>query len=234
MEGDPYALDDEHGSGLEYLFGVIELDPAEDGGVAPRYRSFWAHDRAEEQRAFEDFVDFVMKRRAEFPDLHVYHYAPYEPSAVKRLMGQHHTREAEVDELLRAEVFVDLYAVVRSSVRIGTESYSLKQVEKLSRVRCQTTASRCSLEHGSSQVRCGLVPSSHLASHGTLERSASHLHTRVVGLATIRVQVCRGSAECRLIVAPVALRHRTSLRDRPQAQLRAPLSARAANRLRHA
>lgn len=26
MEGDPYALDDEHGSGLEYLFGVVELD----------------------------------------------------------------------------------------------------------------------------------------------------------------------------------------------------------------
>src|SRR5439155_23632414 len=67
----------------------------------------------------------------EFPDLHIYHYAPYEPSAVKRLMGQHHTRESEVDELLRAEVFFDLYAVVRSSVRIGTESYSLKQVEKL-------------------------------------------------------------------------------------------------------
>jgi uncharacterized protein len=46
-------------------------------------------------------------------------------------MGQHHTRESEVDELLRAEVFVDLYAIVRSSVRIGSESYSLKQVEKL-------------------------------------------------------------------------------------------------------
>ncbi len=127
MEGDPYALDDEHGSGLEYLFGVIELDA--DG--APHYRAFWAHSRAEEKTAFEDFVDYVMKRRAEHPDLHVYHYAPYEPSAMKRLMGEHHTRESEIDELLRGEVFVDLYAVVRSAVRIGSESYSLKQVEKL-------------------------------------------------------------------------------------------------------
>jgi uncharacterized protein len=127
MEGDPYALDDEHGSGLEYLFGVIELGAA----GTPEYRSFWAHTRGEEQRAFEGFVDFVMKRRAEHPDLHVYHYAPYEPSAMKRLMGAHHTREHEVDELLRGEVFVDLYAVVRAGVRIGTESYSLKQVEKL-------------------------------------------------------------------------------------------------------
>ena len=127
MEGDPYALDDEHGSGLEYLFGVVELDA--DG--APHYRSFWAHSRAEEKTAFEDFVDYVMKRRADYPDLHVYHYAPYEPSAMKRLMGEHHTRESEIDELLRGEVFVDLYAVVRSAVRIGSESYSLKQVEKL-------------------------------------------------------------------------------------------------------
>jgi hypothetical protein len=71
-----------------------------------------------------------MKRRADHPELHVYR-SPYEPSAMKRLMGAHHTREHEVDELLRGEVFVDLYAVVRAGVRIGTESYSLKQVEKL-------------------------------------------------------------------------------------------------------
>ena len=63
--------------------------------------------------------------------MHVYHYAPYEPSTMKRLMGMHGTREQEVDELLRGERFVDLYAVVRQGVRIGTESYSLKQVEKL-------------------------------------------------------------------------------------------------------
>ncbi len=73
----------------------------------------------------------MQERRAEHPDLHVYHYAPYETTAVKRLMGTHHTREAEVDEWLRAEVFVDLYAVVRAAVRIGAESYSLKQVEHL-------------------------------------------------------------------------------------------------------
>jgi predicted RecB family nuclease len=122
MEGDPYALD----GGLEYLFGVIELV---DG--APKYHAFWAHDRAAEKTAFEAFVDFVTDQRAKHPDMHIYHYAPYEPSAAKRLMGAHDTREREVDELLRAEVFVDLYAVVRRALRIGLESYSLKQVEKL-------------------------------------------------------------------------------------------------------
>ncbi len=63
--------------------------------------------------------------------MHVYHYAPHEPSAVRRLMGEHGTREQEVDDLLRHEVFVDLYAVVRHALRLGAESYSLKQVEKL-------------------------------------------------------------------------------------------------------
>src|SRR5262249_35097623 len=42
----------------------------------------------------------------------------------------HGTRETEVDVLLRGERFVDLYAVVHQGMRIGSESYSLKTVEK--------------------------------------------------------------------------------------------------------
>ena len=42
------------------------------------------------------------------PTMHVYHYAPYEPTALKRLMGRHGTREDEVDRLLRGGVLVDL------------------------------------------------------------------------------------------------------------------------------
>ena len=86
-------------------------------------------DRAEEKRAFEAFIDFVMERLERFPDLHVYHYAPYEPTALKRLMGLHATREDEIDHLLRDEVLVDLYAVVRQGLRISQPSYSIKKVE---------------------------------------------------------------------------------------------------------
>ena len=47
-------------------------------------------------------------------------------------MGKYATREAEVDDLLRHGVFVDLYAVVRQGfLVIGTPSYSLKDVEHL-------------------------------------------------------------------------------------------------------
>ena len=68
---------------------------------------------------------------ATYPDLHIYHFAPYEPAGLKRLMGRYATRENEVDNLLRAEIFVDLFAVVRHSIRASVESYSIKKLEPL-------------------------------------------------------------------------------------------------------
>ena len=53
----------------------------------------WALSRADEKAAFERFVDFVIARLEIHPDLHIYHYAPYEPAALKRLMGRYATRE---------------------------------------------------------------------------------------------------------------------------------------------
>jgi predicted RecB family nuclease len=105
LEGDPFV--GEHG--LEYLWGYLFGD--EDG--QPVYRSKWAFTRADEKRAFQSFVDFVMARWERFPSLHIYHYAPYEPAAMKRLMGRYATREDEIDRMLRARLFVDLFQVVR-------------------------------------------------------------------------------------------------------------------------
>jgi hypothetical protein len=95
------------------------------------YRHSWGLSRADEKRGFQDFVDFVMARWAEFPDMHIYHYAPYEPAALKRLMGRYATREEELDRMLRAKLFVDLYQVVRHGIRVGVESYSIKRLEPL-------------------------------------------------------------------------------------------------------
>ena len=72
-----------------------------------------------------------MARLARHPDLHIYHYAPYEPAALKRLMGRYATRENEIDHFLRTGVFVDLYAVVRGGIRASVESYSIKKLEPL-------------------------------------------------------------------------------------------------------
>ena len=50
-------------------------------------------------------------------------------TALKRLAGAHGTREEELDQLLRDEVFVDLFKVVREAMRISQPSYSIKKVE---------------------------------------------------------------------------------------------------------
>jgi uncharacterized protein len=111
--------------GLEYLWGYLFRD---EGGQAV-YRSEWAFARADEKCAFQRFVDFVMARWEKFPSLHIYHYAPYEPAAMKRLMGRYATREEEIDQMLRAQLFVDLFQVVRHALRASVESYSIKQLE---------------------------------------------------------------------------------------------------------
>jgi uncharacterized protein len=123
LEGHPFF---EPARGLEYLFGLLLLDAAD-----PRYEAFWAHDREGERRAFEALVDLVHARLARHPDLHVYHFSGSEPSTLKRLMAEHSTREAQVDDLLRRQVFVDLHAIVRRALRAGVASYSLKDVEAL-------------------------------------------------------------------------------------------------------
>ncbi|HEX5529273.1 MAG TPA: TM0106 family RecB-like putative nuclease, partial [Methylomirabilota bacterium] len=123
LEGHPFF---EPARGLEYLFGVLLLD-----GVEPRYQAFWAHDREGERRAFEALVDLVHTRLERHPGLHVYHFSGSEPSTLKRLMAEHSTREAQVDDLLRRRVFVDLHAIVRRALRAGVPSYSLKDAEAL-------------------------------------------------------------------------------------------------------
>src|SRR5690606_31091108 len=57
------------------------------------------------------------------------HYNHYEPTALKKLMGRYATRERELDALLRGEVFVDLYRVVKQGLRASVESYSIKKLE---------------------------------------------------------------------------------------------------------
>ncbi|HUK64806.1 MAG TPA: TM0106 family RecB-like putative nuclease [Dongiaceae bacterium] len=132
LEGDPYVDD----GGLEYLFGWVTLDRAPAGMLAldltpPEYRYRWALDRVAERVAFEQLIDDIMVHWAADPGMHVYHFGVYEPGAIKRLMGRHATREAEVDRLLRAGRFVDLHAIVRQSLRASVEEYSIKKLEPL-------------------------------------------------------------------------------------------------------
>jgi uncharacterized protein len=122
IEADPWMFDE----GLEYLLGVAWREP--DGSST--YHPIWGHDRAGEKAAFEAFIDLAVGRLDRDPGMHVYHYAGYESGAIKRLLQRHATREDEVDRILRGEVLVDLYQVVRQGIRASVESYSIKQIEK--------------------------------------------------------------------------------------------------------
>ena len=127
LEGDPFAFDD----GIDYLFGVLDL--------AGTFTPIWSFDPdapsevtlAGEKAAFERLMDMLTARLEQYPEMHVYHYAAYEPTALKRLMGRHATREEQVDRLLRAGVLIDLFRAVRQGVRASVESYSIKKLEPL-------------------------------------------------------------------------------------------------------
>ena len=124
LEGHPFF---EPARGLEYLFGYCYRD--ESGRV--HYEALWAKNREAERTAFEHFVDWVVERRRHHPRLHVYHYAEYERTTLTRLMGEHGTREDEIDDFLRGQVLVDLYRVTRQALRASVESYSIKEIEAL-------------------------------------------------------------------------------------------------------
>ncbi|MCW7553933.1 TM0106 family RecB-like putative nuclease [Endozoicomonas gorgoniicola] len=120
--------------GLEYLWGNTYFD---DSGQR-QFIDFWAHDQEQEKAAFEAFIQWVYARWQQDPTMHIYHYANYEIAACKKLMGRYGTCEYEVDQLLRNEVFVDLYKVVKGGLLIGEPRYSIKNVEHLYRPKRQT------------------------------------------------------------------------------------------------
>jgi predicted RecB family nuclease len=78
LEGDSFF---DWGSGLEYLFGLLELGQPDANSFVervepgdPKYLRWWATNRVEEKAAFEEVIDRIAAGRTEFPDLHVFHY----------------------------------------------------------------------------------------------------------------------------------------------------------------
>ena len=74
MEGDPFA---NNGSGLEYMFGNLYRE-----STSFEFETFDARNTSEEREAFIQFITYVNNRLIEFPDMHIYHYASYEVSAM--------------------------------------------------------------------------------------------------------------------------------------------------------
>ena len=128
FEGDPMYAEagseqDEVAWGLDYLFGLVDR--------SRQFTAFWAHDLAQERAALVAFLAYVRAKRAERPGMHIYHYAAYERTHLLSIAARHGECEAEVDQLLREGVLIDLYPVVRRFMRVGANSYSLKKIEEL-------------------------------------------------------------------------------------------------------
>lgn len=121
LEGDPLT-----DGGLDYLWGVHQRDPHTG---EPIFTWRWGHDPASERVAFEATVDEIVAHLQAHPNAHVYHYAPYETTALKRLSTLHASREEALDRLLRERRFVDLYSVLRQAIRTSEPDLSLKTME---------------------------------------------------------------------------------------------------------
>lgn len=121
IEGDAYYAE----GSLEYILGYAYK--GDDGELI--YKNQWSKNRMEEKKAFNDFMQFVVERWKRFPNMYIYHFAPYEPTAIKRLARVHASYEKEVDDLLRAERFIDLHAAFKEALLASVESYSLKALE---------------------------------------------------------------------------------------------------------
>ena len=125
MEGDPL-----YPNGLEYLFGVYYFKSGGDGEKPFKlFEPFWAHNHEEEKETFKRFMGFLADRLAEHPQAHIYHYNHYETTALKRLACRYAACEEQLDNLLRNQKFIDLYLVVRESIRTSEPGYSIKNME---------------------------------------------------------------------------------------------------------
>ena len=79
----------------------------------------------------EALIDYLDDRRSAFPGMHVYHYNHTERSSLERLVSTHGVGEVTLRSIVATGRFVDLFAVARNAMQVGTESYGLKSLERL-------------------------------------------------------------------------------------------------------
>jgi predicted RecB family nuclease len=128
ITGAPRFLDLEGGplfpDGLEYLIGLSGWDAT----GAEWFKSFWAHDHDEERRSFEAAVDLMDDHLKRHP-AHIYHYAPYEPTAFKRLAYRYGDARGRARRLAApVKVRRSLRGCVAGNPR-SESRYSLKNLE---------------------------------------------------------------------------------------------------------
>ncbi|MDB3949760.1 TM0106 family RecB-like putative nuclease [Candidatus Pelagibacter sp.] len=116
---------------FEYLHGLYYKDKGK-----LKFKDLWAknYDKESERNIFIELINFFEKRFEEYPNAHIYHYAPYEKRAVRELATVYSSEfpkgDIVNDNLLRKEKYVDLFAIAKQSIRTSERDMSLKSIEK--------------------------------------------------------------------------------------------------------
>ena len=88
----------------------------------------WAHDSAEEKSAVTKTISCLFDACIN-TDAHIYHYNAYEVNALRKLSQKYGVMENELDALLRANRFIDLYPIVAKNLTTSEKGVSLKDIE---------------------------------------------------------------------------------------------------------
>ena len=113
---------------LHYLWGF-----AYERDSHKKFDTLWAHSHEEMKEVFDSFIDMLIDKFSKDPKMHVYHYGSFEVSTLKSLAGHFSSRSDELDHLLRNNIFIDLYKLVKQSFCIGSSGYGLKDIEPIYR-----------------------------------------------------------------------------------------------------
>ena len=119
IEGDPFV-----DGGLEYLFGLL-MGPEE----TDEFIDIWSHTSMQEKRATQKTISILYETCLAHKDAHIYHYNAYEVNALRKLSQKYEVLEDQLDALLRANRFIDLYPIVARNIITSEKGVSLKDLE---------------------------------------------------------------------------------------------------------
>lgn len=110
--------------GLQYLFGIYY----EESGKK-KYKAFWSHNHEEEKNNLIKLFDFFEVHFKKYPDSFIYHYAPYELTALDGLTSKYDVKSDEFVKYKNLQKFIDLFKISKQTF-FASDGYSIKDLEK--------------------------------------------------------------------------------------------------------
>ncbi len=110
---------------FEYMYGYyVNL------GQSSYFKYFWCDNYENEKDNFNEFIEFLIKHKEEYPEAKIYHYHNYEPKSLETAAEKFNGNVEVVRNLIESS-FIDLLIPIKKSFIIGLSSNSLKSIEKI-------------------------------------------------------------------------------------------------------